>query len=58
MEDADRRETYLGPRGLHTRDHRWELPGNYPVLTMVMLIYYYVERIWIILVAPNLLYNI
>ena len=25
--------------------HRWELPGNYPVFTVVMLIYHYVERI-------------
>ena len=35
-----------------TRQHRWELPGNYPVLTMVMVIYHYVERIWRILVTP------
>ena len=26
--------------------HRWELPGNYPVFTVVMAIYHYVERIW------------
>ena len=32
--------------------HRWELPGNYPVFTMVMVIYHYVERIWKILVIP------
>ena len=38
--------------------HRWELPGNYPVFTVVMLIYHYVERIWRIIVTPNLLYNI
>ena len=25
--------------------HRWELPGNYPVFTVVMVIYHYVERI-------------
>ena len=24
--------------------HRWELPGNYPVFTVVMVIYHYVER--------------
>ena len=39
-------------------DHRCELPGNYPVFTMVMIIYYHVARIWRILVTPNLLYNI
>ena len=25
--------------------HRWELPGNYPVFSVVMVIYHYVERI-------------
>ena len=38
--------------------HRWELPGNYPVFTVVMVIYHYVERIWRILVTPILIYNI
>ena len=33
--------------------HRWELPGNYPVLTVVMVIYHYVERIWGIIVTPD-----
>ena len=33
-------------------DHRWELSGNYPVFTVVMVIYYYVERIWRIIVTP------
>ena len=32
--------------------HRWDLRGNYPVLAMEMVIYHYVERIWIILVTP------
>ena len=32
--------------------HRRELPGNYPVFTVVMVIYHYVERIWRILVTP------
>ena len=41
-----------------TGGHRWELPGNYPVFAVVMVIYHYVERIWRILVAPNFLYNI
>ena len=30
---------------------RWELPGNYLVFTVVMVIYHYVERIWRILVT-------
>ena len=38
--------------------HRWELLGNYPVFTVVMLIYHYVERTWRILVTPDFLYNI
>ena len=33
--------------------HRWELPGNYPVFNVVMVIYHYVERIWRILIAPD-----
>ena len=37
---------------------RWELPGNYHIFTVVMVIYHYVERIWRILLTPNLLYNI
>ena len=41
-----------------TAEHRWELPGNYPVFTVVMVIYHYVERIWRILVTTILLYNI
>ena len=39
-------------------DHRWELPGNYPVSTVVMVIYHYVERLWRILVTPVFKYNI
>ena len=31
--------------------HRWELPGNYLVFTVVMVIYHYIERIQIILVT-------
>ena len=38
--------------------HRWVLPGNYPVFTMVMVIYHYTERILRIIVTPNFLYNI
>ena len=33
--------------------YRWELPGNYPVFTIVMVIYHYIERIWTILVTLN-----
>ena len=40
------------PAELPGRGHRWELPGNYPVFTVVMVIYHYVERIWIIPVTP------
>ena len=38
-----------GCRSIHTR----KLPDNYPVLTMVMVIYHYVERIWRILITTN-----
>ena len=38
--------------------HIWDLPGNYPVFTVVMVIYYYFEIIWGILVTLNVLYNI
>ena len=38
--------------------HRWELPGNYPIFTVVMVIYHYIERIWRILVTTIFLYNI
>ena len=42
------------PRNLSmsSQNHRLELLGNYPVFTMVMVIYHYFERIWRILVAP------
>ena len=44
---------------LHGGDnHRWELPGNYPIFTAVMVIYHCVDRIWRILITPNFLYNI
>ena len=33
--------------------HIWELSGNYPVFTMVLVIYYYVEKILRILVILN-----
>ena len=40
--------------------HRWELPGNYPVFTVVIVIYHYVERIWEFLLTPffNITYMI
>ena len=38
-------------------NHRWELPGNYPVFTLVMVIYHYVERIWRILVTSHSVLN-
>ena len=42
----------------HSYNHRWELPCNYPVFTMVMLMYHYVEIIWRIIVTPIFVYNI
>ena len=39
-------------------DHIWELPGNYPVFAVSMVIYHYVERIWRILVTTDFSYNI
>ena len=40
--------------------HRWELPSNNPVFTVIMVIYHYVERIRRILVTPifNITYMI
>ena len=38
-----------------TSGHIWELPGNYPVFTVVMVIYLI---IWIITVTPNFWYSI
>ena len=34
-------------------DHKWELPVNYSVFTVLMLIYHYIESILRILVTPN-----
>ena len=42
---------YLVPKSFSSLYHRWELPGNYPVFSVVMVIYHYVERIWKILVT-------
>ena len=42
-----------GAREIYYINHRWELPDNYPVFTVVMVIYHYIERIWRILVKPN-----
>ena len=44
--------TYQGGRKDGDEGHIWELPGNYPFFTVVMVIYHYVERIWRILVTP------
>ena len=50
----------VGDNWSPTSSHRWELTGNYPVFTVVMVIYHYVDRIWRILVAPifNITYTI
>ena len=47
---------FVMPR--YNYDHRWELPGNYPNFTMLMVIYHYVERIWRIIITPNFLRSI
>ena len=39
-----RRLLIFTTRGIGCR-HRWELSGNYPVFTMVMAIYHYIEII-------------
>ena len=36
-----------------TRHLRYELSGNCPVFTLVIIVYHNVERIWRILVTPN-----
>ena len=41
-----------------SEQNKWELPDNYPVFAMVMVIYHYVERIWRIHITPNFPYNI
>ena len=33
--------------------HSWELPTNYPVFTVLMVMYHYVDILWRILVTPN-----
>ena len=38
--------------------HILELTSDYPVFTMVMVIYYYVWIFWRVLVTPKCLYNI
>ena len=38
--------------------HRWSLLGNHPFLTVVMLIYHYLEVMWRIVITTNFLYNI
>ena len=32
--------------------HRWKLAGNYHFFTVVMVIYHYNEKIWIVIVTP------
>ena len=40
------------------QSHRWELPGSYPVFDVVMVIYHWFERIWRIIVTPDVSHNI
>ena len=42
----------------HSMRHRWELPCNYPVFSVEMIIYHYVKIIWRIIVTPIVSYNI
>ena len=58
VESVFERRDRLAVKSWGASGHRWELPGNYPVFTVVMVIYHYVERIWRILVTPICLYNI
>ena len=44
--------SYLVVTPLVRGQHMWELPGNYPVFTVVTVIYHYIERIRRILVTP------
>ena len=46
-------ESNCGTGIYHTARHRCELPGNYPVFTMVMVIYTFVRRISIITLPPD-----
>ena len=52
--------TLLGPLVIvgYSLVHKWELTGYYPVFTVVMAIYHYVEIIWRILVTLNFSHNI
>ena len=38
--------------GQDSSNHRWELLSNYPVFTVLMVIYHYVDKIWRILITP------
>ena len=38
--------------GIATRRLRWELPGNYPIFTLVMVINHYVKGIGEFLLIP------
>ena len=44
-------QSHLVGRPLARGQYMWELPGNYPVFTTVLVIYHYVERIWRIIVT-------
>ena len=43
---------------IYSHRHRWELPVNYPIFTVVMVISHYIDRILGIIVTPDFLYNI
>ena len=54
----DRRLGESYPEEERPYSHIWELLDNYPVFTVLMVIYHYVERTWRILITPDFLYNI
>ena len=41
-----------------TASHRWGLPGNFPICTVLVLIYHYIEIVRELLLTPIFLYNI
>ena len=50
--------TYTGTGGGGGGTRTDTIDGNYPIFTMVVVIYHCVKRTWIILVTPQFLYSI
>ena len=53
-----KKKTMAHSMSLNNRIHRFELPGNCPVFTVVMVICHYIEIIGEFLLPPIRLYNI